>query len=193
MSEVTRSEATRREDVRRGDPRRDDTKRSIKEGIGFGLIAGAIFVVAWMLASVVSGQSAMGPFRMAASMVAGSGAMDFGAGSAFIVGGIVGLVLSAIFGVIYGLINARLPLDTHTNTGAQAVLGLVFGAAVWLLMIQIIARIAWPWFLEANQLLQFILHTVFFGLPLGLMYAAAERRTLLHPARRPQGAAPQPT
>jgi hypothetical protein len=145
-----------------------------------------------MLASVAAGQSAMGPFRMAAGVFFGSGALQFGAGSALLAGALVGIVVSAVFGVIYGLINARLPLEAHTNTGTQAVLGLVFGAAVWLVMIQILARIAWPWFLEANQLLQFILHAVFFGLPLGLMYAASERRALLRPGTTRPMAQPGP-
>jgi hypothetical protein len=192
-SEVTPRESVRRSDTHRGDEvRKEDTKRSVKEGIGFGLIAGAIFIVAWMLASVAAGQSAMGPFRMSAGVLFGAGALDYGAGSALLAGALVGIVLSAIFGAIYGLINARLPLDAHTNTGTQAVLGLVYGAVVWLVMMQIIARIAWPWFLDMNQLLMFILHVAFFGLPLGLMYAASERRALLRPGVARPAAQPGP-
>ncbi len=163
------------------------TKRSIGEGIGYGLIAGAIFAVVWMLGSVAMGQPALTPFRLSAGVFFGAGALEFGTWGAFLGGALVGLVVSAIFGAIYGLINARLPLESHVNMGTQTVLGLVFGAAVWVLMFQIIARAAWPWLLEPNQLGMFILHAVFFGLPLGLMFAAAERRAM------PHGAVPQPT
>jgi hypothetical protein len=191
MVEGTRSGAGGRGDARRHAGHGEDTKRSVKEGVGFGLIAGAVFAAVWMLASAAAGQSPVAPLRMAAGVVFGTGALDFGAGTAVIAGVIVGAVLSALFGLIYGLINSRIPLGSHTSWGTQAVLGLIYGAVVWLVMIQIIARIAWPWFLDANQLLQFVLHTVFFGLPLALMYAASERRALLHPRRH--RAAAQPT
>lgn len=168
----------------------DVTRRSVKEGIGFGLLAGIIFAVAEVIAAVAMGMPALEPFRMFASVLFGAGALEFGPGAALIAGAIIHLILAAIFGVIYGLINTRLPLEAHTNWGSQIVLGLVYGAALWLVTFQIIARIAYPWFLETNQLAQFLLHAIFFGLPLGLLYATGERRIAGAPARQP---APQPS
>lgn len=160
------------------------TRRSVKEGIGFGLLAGVIFAVVQIIAAVAMGMSALEPMRMFASVLFGAAALQFGPGAALIAGGIIHLVLAAIFGVVYGLINARLPLEAHTNAGTQVVLGLVYGAALWLVTYQIIARVAYPWFLDANQLAQFLLHAIFFGLPLGLLYAAGERRAVTVQARR---------
>ena len=187
MAEETKSEVRTPETMHR-EAGRDDTKRSVKEGIGYGLIAGVIFAVVSMLASAAMGQPALSPFRMYASVIFGAGALEFTAGTALVAGGITHLLLSAVFGVIYGLIMAAFPLGTHTSFGSQSGFGLLFGAALWLVNFQIIARIGYPWFLDANQLLQLVLHAVFFGLPLGLMYAASERRALLRPRAAPEPA-----
>ena len=88
----------------------------------------------------------------------------------------VHLALSALLGLIYGLVNARLSPETETRWARQAGLGLLFGALVWLVNFQVVARLLYPWFLTTPQSVQLLLHALFFGLPLGLMYAAAERR-----------------
>jgi small-conductance mechanosensitive channel len=189
MTEVTRNDETRR----RGGAQETDMGRSIGEGIGFALIAGAIFTAVWIIAAAATGQSPLSPIRTIASVFFGASAFDFGAGTAILAAALVGVVLSAIFGAIYGLINARLPLEAHTNVGTQAVIGLVFGAALWLVMVQIIARFAFPSYLEeTNQLGQFLLHTLFFGLPLGLFYGSAERRAVMKPGRPTRREAAQP-
>ncbi len=166
------------------------TRRSVKTGIGFGLIAGIIFAVGEVVLALAMGMPALEPFRMFASVVFGAGALEFGPWAALIGGGIVHLVLAGLFGLIYGLINTRLPLEAHTNAGTQTVLGLVFGAAIWILNFQIIARVAYPWFLDLPQFMQFLLHAVLFGVPLGLLYAAAERRSVIAQGvrRQPQAA-----
>jgi hypothetical protein len=56
---------------------------------------------------------------------------------------------------------------------------------VWFVNFQIIARVLYPWFLGAPQFLQAVMHGLFFGLPLALIYAASERRGDAHaPAAR---------
>jgi hypothetical protein len=151
-------------------------RRAAKEGIGFGLIAGVIFALAEMVVAAIMGNSALMPFRMFASILLGAAAMETTPiGTAFIIGSLVHLALSAAYGLIYGLINARFSTETQTNWGRQAGLGLLFGAILWLVNFQIIARILYPWFLTTPQFLQLLLHALFFGLPLSLMYAGAER------------------
>jgi hypothetical protein len=176
MTHARRSNA-----ARRGGGGGRHTRRSIVEGIGFGLVAGVLFAVAEVVASAAMGQPGFAPFQMFASVLFGAGAFEFGAGTAILAGGLIHLVLAGLFGLIYGLLNDRLPLGSHTSWGTQAGLGVAFGAALWLVNFQIIARALFPWFLEANQIVQLLLHAIFFGLPLGLMYAAAERRALLRP------------
>lgn len=155
---------------------RESTRRGIKEGIGFGLVAGAIFAVMEIVGAALMGDPPLMPVRMFASTVLGEQAlMEAPLGTAVAVGLVAHFALSAIFGLVYGAINAALSPATETSYGRQAGLGLVFGAALWLVNFQIIARILYPWFLETPQLVQLAMHALFFGLPLALMYAAAER------------------
>jgi hypothetical protein len=154
------------------------TKRSLYEGIGYGIVAGAIFAVIEVIGSAAMGMPALAPLRMFASILWGQEAMTATAiGSVVLVGALVHVVLSAIFGAIYGLIDSRFSDLTQRNYGRQAAYGLLFGAALWFVNFQIIARLAFPWFLDAPQFMQLMLHAVCFGLPLGLMYAASERHT----------------
>jgi hypothetical protein len=154
------------------------TKRGVKEGIGFGIVAGVIFALMETVAAAGMGDPPLMPFRMFASIVLGEAALEtIGTGTAFLVGSIVHLVLSGVFGLVYGVLNSRLSVEARTAWTSQAGIGLAFGAVLWLVNFQVIARIAFPWFLMAPQFAQLMLHALFFGLPLGLMYAAAERRT----------------
>lgn len=153
------------------------TARSVKEGIGYGLIAGVIFALMEVIASTIMGNPAITPFRLFASVLVGSEALtEMEAGNALLLGSVVHLVLSAAFGLVYGLIGASLTRRAQVWFGAQAGLGIAFGLALWLINFQLIARAAYPWFLETPQLMQALIHALFYGLPLGLMYAASERR-----------------
>jgi hypothetical protein len=157
----------------------ETTRRSVKEGIGFGIIAGLFFALMEILGAAMMGNPPLMPLRMFASVVLGSHALDpalTSLGGAFAAGIVVHLVLSALFGLVYGLASSRLRSERQTSWGVQAAAGFGFGAAVWLLNCQIIARALYPWFLEAPQLLQLVMHALFFGLPLGLLYAASERK-----------------
>ena len=55
-------------------------------------------------------------------------------------------------------------------------MGLLFGVLLWFVNFQIIARMVYPWVLQAPQFLQMAMHAAFFGFPLALMYARAERQ-----------------
>ena len=163
-----------------------ETKRGAKEGLGFGLIAGIIFAIAEMLGAMVMGMAPSMPLQMFASVVLGQEAMAETAGAGtYAVGIVTHLVLSAVFGVIYGLVNSNLSTHTQTSWGRQLGIGLLFGAILWAVNFHIIARLFFPWFLEARQFLQLLMHALFFGVPLGLMYAGAERRVQhVRPAAR---------
>lgn len=165
----------------------DAKRRGVKEGAGFGVVAGIIFAIVEVLGAAMMGNPPLMPFRMFASVLLGQGAMEtMSAGGAFVVGTVVHLVLSAAFGAVYGLVNSRLAAETQTSRGRQVGIGLAFGVILWLVNFHIIARILYPWFLMTPQFLQMMMHAVFFGLPLGLLYAGAERRVrTLRPAGAP--------
>lgn len=160
-----------------------ENRRSVSEGIAAGLVAGVIFAVMEILGAAMMGEPALMPVRMFASVVLGKGAMEGPLGTALVVGTVAHLGLSAFFGIVYGLLGARASEATRTSFGRQAGLGILFGLALWFVNFQIIARILYPWFLGAPQFLQAMMHGLFFGLPLALIYAASERR--IHVAARP--------
>ncbi len=151
-------------------------RRGLKQGLGIGLIAGMIFGVMEMVGAVIMGNPPLMPIRMFASTVLGHAAlMETPAVTALLVGVFAHLALSAVFGVIYGVVNGAFSATTETRFGRQAAIGLLAGAMLWLVNFQIIARIAYPWFLGMPQGMQMLMHAMFFGLPLGLMYAGTQR------------------
>lgn len=162
------------------------TTRSAKEGLTAGLVAGVVLACAEVIAAGAMGMPIETPFRMFASLGLGQEAMDAGAtslGEVVLVGGIVHFGLSALFGLGYGLFNLVIPERKRDSGWAQAGLGVTYGAALFLVNFHVIARVAYPWFLDAPQTLQLGLHALAFGLPLGVLYAASEH------AVRPRGIA----
>jgi hypothetical protein len=96
-------------------------------------------------------------------------------GMTVFLGILVHFVLSAAFGAVYGLIEERMREGYRRNLATQAVFGMVFGVALWLVNFQIVARILYPWFLMTPQGIQMMIHALAFGLPLGLLFGAWER------------------
>lgn len=154
------------------------TKRRVKEGVASGLIAGVIFMFAEIVAAAALGQPALTPFPMFASVVVGADAFaELSLAVAVLVGSLVHFVLSAVFGMGYQLIAARLPVETRRSWSRHAFLGAAYGFALWVANFQIIARLAYPWFAQTHAVIQIILHALFFGLPLGLLYVSVHRRS----------------
>lgn len=152
-------------------------KREATEGIGFGLVAGIVFAMMEIAGAAMMGQHPLMPLRMFASVALGKDAMDVSSiGTVVVAGMLAHLLLSGIYGLIYGLVMARLPAETQTGWARQIGIGLLFGAMLWLVNFQVIGRLLYPWFLTAPQMLQMLMHAMFYGLPLALMFAGAERR-----------------
>jgi hypothetical protein len=148
-------------------------------GPGSGLIAGIIFGFTQMVAAGLAGSAAILPLLLAASVVLGGRAFTIEALALVgTVGIFVHIALSGIFGLVYGLVNSRFARETRTSRSRQAILGLLYGAALWLVNFQVIARLLYPWFLDLPQVVQLGMHALFFGLPLALMYGGVERRAV---------------
>jgi hypothetical protein len=152
-------------------------KRGALEGIGFGLIAGLIMAIAMVIGFAAVGEPPINVFRLISSLVLGQEALtQTSAANAVAIGTITHLVIAAFFGLIYGLLNSSFPSDWQTDWAKQSGLGAGYGAIIYILTFQLIARGRFPWFLDYPQFLIFVIHVLFYGLPLGLMYVAAERR-----------------
>lgn len=163
--------------------------RCAKEGLEVGLLAGIVFAGVQALVAMAMGVSPWTPVRMAASLVLGPSALDASVSEVLRVGPVVHLGLSAAFGLLYGIISSLSSEDVQQNPWVQAITGLIFGAALYVIDLQLIARVAYPWLLDAPQPAQLAMHALGFGLPLGLLYAAVEWRVHTVPRYRPVYAA----
>ncbi len=163
-----------------------DVGRSVKEGAIGGLIAGVIFAIAYILASLIAGDAAIIPFRRLASVLLGTDALTTTSPPTVVVIALIAhLYLSTMFGLFYGVYNSALTMRTRSSPRRQAVVGMIYGVMLWLINYNVFARYRYPWLLALPQAPQVLLHALFYGLPLGLLYATAERRaTALESQRR---------
>lgn len=154
-----------------------DAQRILTEGAAAGLVAGAVFAAAEVLAAALSGAPATLPLRLFASISMGPEALGIVPASvAAIVGTLTHLALSALFGVLYAALILPMPYRARARLAVQAGSGALFGIALWLLNFQLLARLFYPWFLATSQTSQALLHALAFGIPLGVAFAAIERR-----------------
>lgn len=153
-----------------------DVSRSVHQGVGSGLVAGAMFAAAQVVASTTTGDPAVIAFRRSASVLLGPAALTTTPTAiAIVVGLIAHGYLSTMYGLSYGVYSSALSAATRRSARRQAAIGALYGVALWLINLQLFARIVFPWLLAVPQPVQVFLHAVCFGLPLGLRYAAAER------------------
>jgi hypothetical protein len=145
------------------------------ETAGFGVVAGIVFALVEIAGAAMRGMPATTPLRMFGSVVLGRSALDTG-GTSVVVGSLAHLALSAVLGAIYGVLNEAIPQRMREGWSEQVLIGALYGTLVWFVNFQIVARIGYPWFLDSPQGLQWAMHALFFGVPLGLMYAASTHR-----------------
>jgi uncharacterized membrane protein YagU involved in acid resistance len=149
--------------------RRVSSAELIRGGLG-GLVSGILFAVATMWFVTTLDMPAKTPLLMISTIVLGDEAMATGEASVP-VGLVVHLVLSALFGVVFAALVSRL----RTN-GAVALAGLVYGALLYLLNFQILARLAFETFKMANQPFELVVHIVFGALLALALYNTGARR-----------------
>ncbi|HEY1955861.1 MAG TPA: hypothetical protein VGH28_09610 [Polyangiaceae bacterium] len=149
-------------------------KRVATEGLGFGLLAGAIYLAAEMAFSGVAP-----PLRAAASVVLGFHALDSSLGRTFLAGLVVHFVFSGVLGLIYGECEARLPPEPRRHHGLQIATAMLFAGLVWLVAFELVGNTLYPWLVSMRPVRQLALEALFYGAPLGWMFAAAERRVPL--------------
>jgi hypothetical protein len=153
-----------------------DARSGTPAAVGLGIAAGVVFAIVEMVAATAAGLPANTPLRLFGSIVLGRAALSVSFEFVAIAGLVVHLVLSAGYGAIYGALNARVSPKRRGRIADQAFAGILYGSAIWLVNYQLVGRIAYPWFLDMPQDIQWLVHALFFGLPLGLMYAALARR-----------------
>jgi hypothetical protein len=143
---------------------------SLIQTIGVGLLAGigagitlAVFV---MVMDAILGDSFLDWLRYSAAIALGSGALpDRSPLTVLIIGLIVHLSLAALYGAIFAVAARYITLIRRDLLIATT----LFGLAIWLLNFYVFSPWLFPWFKDSPVLVQFIAHTVFYGMPLGVI------------------------
>jgi uncharacterized membrane protein YagU involved in acid resistance len=158
----------------------------IRNGAIMGVLAGLIFIVFEIVVVGIMQGAFFGPLRMISAIVLGSGALEasYPLVSAIAVGLIVHVVLSAIYGVIFGAIAAALP-QAHQNRPNLIWISSAFGLLLWLANFYVVAPLLFPWFTAANPIVQFLAHTFFYGTALGWLLTTRHLTAREVPGERP--------
>jgi ABC-type nitrate/sulfonate/bicarbonate transport system permease component len=154
----------------------------LRQGAIAGIVAGVVFAAFEMLAAgfMMGAEAFFMPLRMIGAIALGPEALDpaYSLLTAATAGVIVHVILSVIYGIIFGEIATVLRGSTAFIVAAS-----VFGLALWLVNFYVIAPAAFPWFLDSSPLVQFIGHTFFFGTVLGIyLWTSHESSGLEGPA-----------
>jgi len=167
MSATIPTSTSRTDDTRAG----ASTVAVAGRGAAAGLLAGAIFlgVSMWFTDSI--GMPGEMPLKMMAAMLQGESALA-DASASVPLGLAIHAVLSAGFGVAFGLLARAL----RWSPLAVAAAGVLFGAALYVVNSQFIARLGFPWFLDANQPFELVVHVVFGSLVALAFLPARSRR-----------------
>lgn len=150
-----------------------DIGRWAKRGAIGGVIAGIVLAMFSMtMAAVLSGADAFFmPLRMIGAIVLGMKALDPGYSllTAGVVGLMVHMMLSIVFGIIFAALVASIP-GLANSSPLLLVAASVYGFALWIVNFYVIAPAAsWSWFPDkTNVAVQFVAHTIMFGTVLGL-------------------------
>jgi hypothetical protein len=153
----------------------DDKRRIIVEGIGFGVMGGVIFGVLQMTGAALMKSSPLLPLHMSASVALGKAALDdaYSLSTILIAGAMVHVVLSAMFGALYGGLMTQRSRSASTSFLHESALGMLYGLMIWAFNFYLVAAAFFPWCSTSSPLYQAFMHAAFFGLPLGLMFAAS--------------------
>lgn len=155
-------------------------------GGGLGLVAGIVFAMFEMIMAAVMGDGFIMPMRMIGAIPLGKAAAlgpDANVMTAAIVGGITHMMLSIVYGVVFAAITLPIPA-LRRGTAVLVGAATVYGFLLWIVNFYLIAPGPFPWFGNANPVVQFFAHTFFYGSALGVLLAArradapAEGRTM---------------
>jgi uncharacterized membrane protein YagU involved in acid resistance len=139
------------------------------QGVAGGIVAGIIFAMAEMILNVLMGKPFFGPLRLIGSIVLGQQALapTYPLVSAAIVGLIVHMIMSMMFGLIFIYALAALR-QVQASSSRLLVYGSLFGLALWVVNFLILAPVLFPQFTMVNQFWNgFFAHTFFFGAMIG--------------------------
>ena len=141
---------------------------SLGRTLGVGVLAGAgagiSFALFMMATDAILGDGFLDWLLQSAAIVLGSSVVGDGSQpSVLIVGLVVHLSLAAVYGAIFAVAARYLAFLRHDLIIATT----VFGFGIWILNFYVFSPWLFPWFDDSPDIVQFISHTVFYGMPLG--------------------------
>src|SRR5262245_29826642 len=114
----------------------------IRDGLLGGLVAGAVFAAAQVLAAAMAGLPPGAPWQLSASLVMGREAFSpVMRGSVFVLGAALHFGLAAVYGAILGLISWKLGKERRNRYTTMLAIGAAYGAVLWLLNLVVASRI----------------------------------------------------
>lgn len=156
---------------------RTEVPWAIRQGAVAGVVAGVVFAAFEMIVSaIMMGLPAFWtPLRMIGAIALGPEAVD--TSSSLVAAGVAGLAVHVVLAAIYGAVFAALAGGLRSG---PAIIGLAsaYGFVLWLLNFYVIVPAAFPWFGDANPMVQFVAHTFFFGSVLGFALWRSHERLL---------------
>jgi hypothetical protein len=145
-------------------------RRLVRGALG-GFVAGLVFIGITMWFSDSLGNPTEGPLNLISTLVLGGDALETGDVNAG-VGFVVHSVLSVAFGMLFALV-----VSFFGNNGTLALAGGVYGALLYVVNFQLIARAGIERFLQGpNQPFELVIHVVFGYLLAVAFYSAGPRR-----------------
>lgn len=141
-------------------------------GIVWGIVSGIVFAMFEMIMAAILGKGFFMPLRMIGAIILGKGALmpSYSLAEAAAVGLVLHMMLAAMYGLVFGLVVGSVAA-IRSSKNLTVLAATAFGFALWIFNFYVITAVAFPWFTNANQTVQFFAHTFFFGTALGVLVA----------------------
>ncbi len=151
------------------------------QGVGYGVLAWIVFAMGEMFINLFMGKDFFGPLRLIGSMALGTQALV--PSYSLLIAGIVGLMVHMMMSAIFGLIFFTL-LEVFRQRGKSSlsllVYGSIFGLLLWVVNFLVIAPVLFPQFGMVSQLWHgFLAHTFLYGSMIGLFAALSKTKVTL--------------
>jgi hypothetical protein len=133
-------------------------------GILAGIGAGTSFALFIMVIDAILGNGFLDWLRQSAAIALGrSVVLGSSPLSVVIVGLIVHVSLAAAYGAVFAVAARYIAFLRRELIVATT----IFGLGIWVLNFYVISPWLFPWFDDSPDIVQFIAHTIFYGMPLG--------------------------
>lgn len=139
-----------------------------------GAAAGIVYLMVEQVLAVLRGRPAEEPFRLFASVILGERALapSFSASHAVLIGSLVALVASTVFGLAFAVLTCRHP-GLAATVGTLIIAGGTYGGGLWMLCFYVLGILFWPWLTETDPTVQLASAVVGYGASLGACFALA--------------------